>query len=131
MPVEKQIKYEKERQNNVKVDTIIRKTLSFIENDIRFVFLQAISCYVDMIRVTLGKRANPERDIPDVVTWLELGISNDTELSFLKMGLNRYSAIALSSVSTWFIITRGRPSSSCLSIVTLTSRGCPDLMTSS
>lgn len=41
------------------------------------------------------------------------------------------SAIALSNVSTLLIITRGLPSSFCLSIVTLTSNGKPDLMVSS
>lgn len=95
--IERQLKFAKERQSHKKLDTLIRETLSYIETEVRYIFLQAVSCYIDILREFLSKKNNSNIEFPDVVTWLEFGISKETELNFLRMGFNRYSAIELSN----------------------------------
>ncbi len=99
--ISKSIKYWKEHDPIKKRDTIIRDVMADIETFARFKFAKYSSCYMDILQLVL-KEKNKEHlldNIPDLTMWLEFGVSEKTQLSFIELGLSRNTAILLSEFS--------------------------------
>ncbi|MDX4036248.1 DEAD/DEAH box helicase [Aliarcobacter skirrowii] len=99
--ITKSIQYWKTRKPNKKRDSIIREVMSDIEEFARFKFAKYSSCYMDILQLVL-KEKNKEHlleNIPDLTMWLEFGVSEKTQLSFIELGLSRNTAILLSEYS--------------------------------
>ncbi len=82
--------------------SLIRNTMKDVEEIARFQAPKFLSCYVDLLRVYLG-RIN-RKDLIDRLfelnILLEFGVSQKTQLSLMGLGLSRSSAIALSELIT-------------------------------
>ncbi|AWN16618.1 DEAD/DEAH box helicase [Salinisphaera sp. LB1] len=79
-------------------DTVIRESLTQIENRLRFRFVKYVNCYADLIRFYLSERnrgAEAER-IPPFGLFLELGASNKTMINMISLGLTRTAAKVVS-----------------------------------
>lgn len=81
-----------------KVDSVCRDTMEQVENFARFRFAKESSCYVDILRFFLTEidRLDLLDDIPELNLWLEFGVSQETQLSLLSLGLSRNTVIAIS-----------------------------------
>jgi len=81
-----------------KIDKVIRDTMKDIEEFARFKFAKYSSCYIDILRYHLANidRQDLVADIPQLNMWLEFGVSQQTQISLIGLGLSRNTAIALS-----------------------------------
>lgn len=99
--ISQSIKYWNKQKPNKTRDSIIRGVMSDIEEFARFKFAKYSACYMDILQLVL-KEKNKEHlldDIPDLTMWLEFGVSEKTQLSFIELGLSRNTAILLSEYS--------------------------------
>lgn len=81
-----------------KLDNVIRDTMKDVEEFARFKFAKFSSCYIDILRFYLtsnGKNDLVEK-IPQLHIWLEFGVSQQTQISLINIGLSRNTAITLS-----------------------------------
>jgi superfamily II DNA/RNA helicase len=78
--------------------TVIREVMKDIEEFARFKFAKYSSCYVDLLRHFLLKqdRLDLLSSIPQLNIWLEFGVSQQTQISLIGLGLTRNSAITIS-----------------------------------
>jgi len=99
--ISKSIKYWKKHNPKKKRDTIIRDVMADIETFARFKFAKYSSCYIDILQLVLKEKKKEHLldDIPDLTMWLEFGVSEKTQLSFIELGLSRNTAILLSEYS--------------------------------
>lgn len=76
---------------------IIRESMTDIEQVARFQAPKYLSCYVDLLKLALEGRDEEELSalLPDLAMMLELGVSRQTELSLMAIGLSRATAIAV------------------------------------
>lgn len=85
---------------NPNIANVIRTTLSEIENDLRFKYVRLFSCYNAVLEQVL--RDNGMADllpsIPSIPMYLELGACSSTMISFMGLGLSRYTAGKLQSL---------------------------------
>lgn len=96
----KNIRYWRKKKPDKKVATIIRDTMSDIEDFARFKFSKYSSCYLDLLRHFLKSRGEDEllQSIPNLHMWLEFGASEETQLSLLTLGFSRTAAIQISEI---------------------------------
>lgn len=96
--IRKSIKYWAKNNPNKKRDSIIRDVMRDIEEFARFKFAKYSSCYMDILVLVLKEKGKEKllEDIPDLTIWLEFGVSEKTQLSFIELGLSRNTAILLS-----------------------------------
>ena len=94
------ITYYKKKNDKRSIDRICRDVMSEIENFARFRFVKDSSCYIDILKYFLSQKEEFELidNIPDLSLWLEFGVYEETQISFLSLGLSRQSAIALSEL---------------------------------
>ena len=80
--------------------TVIRGTLQDIEQKLRFDYVRAMSCYVSVLRQVLveAKRSDALPSIPSISLYLEVGASSQTMMSFMGLGLSRFTAARLQSL---------------------------------
>lgn len=81
-----------------KIDQVIRDTMKDIEEFARFKFAKYSSCYIDILRFhfTQIDRSDLSEQIPKLNIWLEFGVSQQTQISLISLGLSRNTAINLS-----------------------------------
>ncbi|TWP24023.1 DEAD/DEAH box helicase [Apibacter muscae] len=94
------IKYYRDKGDKKSIDSICREVMSEIENFARFRFVKESSCYIDILKYFLSQKEEYEllENIPDLNLWLEFGVSEETQISLLSLGLSRQSTILLSEV---------------------------------
>lgn len=94
------IKYYEKKTRPKSVDAICREVMADIENFARFRFVKDSSCYIDILKYFLQEKEEYELldSIPDISLWLEFGVSEETQISLLSLGLSRQSAIELSEI---------------------------------
>lgn len=94
------INYYKKKNISKSVDSVCREVMSEIENFARFRFVKETSCYIDILKYFLSEKEEYKllENIPDLSLWLEFGVSEETQISLLSLGLSRQSAIALSEI---------------------------------
>ena len=79
-------------------ERVIRDVMKDIEEFARFKFAKYSGAYVDVLRFFLrsnGKDSLVDQ-IPNLHIWLELGVSQQTQISLIGLGLTRNTAIVLS-----------------------------------
>lgn len=89
--VDKAYEYAKE---NARWSTVIRETLSDVENLLRFQCVKMTSCYTSVLRHLLEEAGHEDQiaRIPAISAFLEVGASSSTMLSLMSLGLSRFSA---------------------------------------
>jgi hypothetical protein len=95
--IEKKIKYKTETKSSVNIDSTIREVFDFIEDTLRFKYVQLGRAYVDLLRFSLREagleqQANGVYDFP---LALELGVSSVAGQAFVELGLSRITASTL------------------------------------
>jgi hypothetical protein len=95
--IDRSYNYWKERSPK-SYSTVIRDVMKDIEEFARFKFAKYSSCYIDILRYFLSEKghANLLGDIPQLNIWLEFGVSQQTQISLISLGLTRNSAIVIS-----------------------------------
>lgn len=78
--------------------TVIRNTLTEIESDLRFKYVRLFSCYNAVLELLLRNKGLDElvASIPAVPMYLEVGACSPTMISFMGLGLSRFTAGKLS-----------------------------------
>jgi hypothetical protein len=91
-----------------KIATHIRSTMMDVEQVARFEAPKYLGCYSDVLRFHLETSGQTALlgEMFDLTMMLELGVSTDTELALMTLGLSRTSAIALSSYIAGDKLTR-------------------------
>lgn len=81
---------------------LIRGTMRDVEEIARFQAPRFLACYVDLLRVYLERinRADLIEQLFELNVLLEFGVSQQTQLSLMGLGLGRSSAISLSELIT-------------------------------
>ncbi|MBR7782326.1 DEAD/DEAH box helicase [Undibacterium luofuense] len=87
----------KKTNREVNVDTHVRSTFEFVEDKLRFEYVQLGKAYVDLLRFALREQqleveANSIFDFP---LALELGVSSVAGQAFIELGLSRVTASLL------------------------------------
>lgn len=84
----------------VNVPKVCRQTMEMVEQTARFAAPKYIAAYVDVLRIYLEGigRADLLRDRFDIGLALEFGVSTQTLLSLMELGISRMSAVALYDV---------------------------------
>lgn len=95
--IRKRIEYNQKRNKNSGIPTLIRTTMSIVEETARFKAPKYISAYVDVLRLFLREigREDLIDEGFDIGVALEFGVSSKTLLSLMELGLSRMSAVAL------------------------------------
>lgn len=94
------INYYRKKGDKRSVDRICRDVMSEVENFARFRFVKESSCYIDILKYFLTQKEEFELldNIPDLSLWLEFGVYEETQISFLSLGLSRQTSISLSEL---------------------------------
>lgn len=94
------IKYWKKQATKKSTATVIRNTMRDVEEFARFRFAKYSSCYIDILRFFFRSSGQEKylSSIPDLAIWLEFGVSKQTQISLMGIGLSRQTAIAISEL---------------------------------
>lgn len=78
----------------------IRETMSDVENIARFLAPKYIGCYTDVLKYFLKSNGHLQllSAVPETRVWLEFGASSETQISLMKLGLSRTSAVEVSQI---------------------------------
>jgi hypothetical protein len=92
--------YKRKKIKDADVNKIIKDTFDLIEDDVRFKLVQMGKAYIDLLRYSLVESNMHEYlgRIYDFSLALEIGVSSETERSFVELGLSRIAATALQGV---------------------------------
>lgn len=76
------------------IASVIRDTLNDIEQEIRFNYFRLTSCYISVLAHVLKARGHHDYlgSLAALPTYLEVGASDPTMISFIAMGLSRLTA---------------------------------------
>ena len=90
-------RYREKRNRAVRMPTLIRDVMRDVEEVARFRAPKYLGCYIDVLRQHVEEigRADLTQDVNDLQVLLEFGVSSQTELSLLSLGLSRTSAVAV------------------------------------
>ncbi|MBT1696077.1 DEAD/DEAH box helicase [Fulvivirgaceae bacterium PWU4] len=96
--IDKNYEYEYKKNPKKSLDSVIRETMRDVEEFARFKFAKYSSCYIDILRFFLQQsgQENKANEIPNLSIWLELGVSQQTQVSLIALGLSRQTSITLS-----------------------------------
>lgn len=95
------IKYqESNSQKQINYDSEIRKVFDFVEDVLRFKYVQLGRAYVDLLRFALidAHMNDKARAVYDFPLALELGVSSVAGQSFIELGLSRITSSALENL---------------------------------
>lgn len=95
--IRKNIDYHIRHKKPYKLPVLIRSTMDQVEQIARFRAPKYFSAYMDVLKLylrTIG-REDLIDDGLDIGTQLEFGVSSQTLLSLMELGLSRFSAVAL------------------------------------
>jgi hypothetical protein len=111
--ISSRISYMNDRNREYKLPALIRSCMSDVEQYARFEAPKYLACYVDVLRLHLQQEGLEDQmtELPDIAMLLELGVSRDTELSLMTLGLSRSAAISIGE----FIAADDLDSAACLS----------------
>lgn len=96
-------RYKREKSSNDKtnISSVIRNVMMEVETIARFEAPKYIRCYTDILKhyCALKGENNLTNDLPNYNLFLEFGVSIKTQISLIKLGLSRTSAILLSDIT--------------------------------
>jgi hypothetical protein len=91
------------RDNGIKSNTatVIRKTLTEIEADVRFKYVRLFSCYNAVLELALRRHGYEDsiKSIPAIPLYLEMGASSVSMMSFIGLGLSRFTSTQLQKLA--------------------------------
>ncbi|GJL94924.1 MAG: DEAD/DEAH box helicase [Hyphococcus sp.] len=92
--------YKVKQGQNPNIATVIRETLNEVERDLRFKYVRLFSCYNAVLELVLRNNKLDELipSVPSIPMYLEVGACSPTMISFMGLGLSRYTAGKLQSV---------------------------------
>jgi hypothetical protein len=98
--IAERINFYERRDGQVNVASLIRSTMDDVEQIARFEAPKYLACYLDVLTIHLEQAGKAElaAEMPDLTMMLELGVSRQTELSLMGLGLSRTTAVALSEL---------------------------------
>ncbi len=98
--VDASYKYKIEKGQNPSIATVIRVVLREIENDLRFKYVRLFSCYNSVLEQVLrdNGRSDLVESIPAIPMYLEVGACSTSMLSFMGLGLSRFTSNKLRSL---------------------------------
>ena len=87
---------EKNREYNKSdaISAVIRNTLNDIEQEVRFKYFRLSTCYISVLAHCLKESGYTEylSSLSSLPTYLEMGASDQTMISFIALGLSRHTA---------------------------------------
>jgi hypothetical protein len=88
------------KKANQSTASVIRAVMEDVEQIARFGAPKALNCYRDLLQFHLHERGRSDliAQIPDLAILLEFGVSQQTQISLIGLGLSRTSAISLSEI---------------------------------
>jgi hypothetical protein len=91
---------ENHKRSGGKLSSNIRGTLNDIEQEIRFKFLRLTSCYIAVLTHVLKSLGHLEylSGLSPLPTFLEMGASDQTMISFINLGVSRMTARMLTEL---------------------------------
>ena len=94
------INHLKKRETNTSEPAVIREVMKDVEEIARYQAPRLLSCYNDLLHHYLGSigRQDLRVEIRDVSIFLELGLSQQTQISLLSVGLSRTAAVMVSEL---------------------------------
>ena len=95
--IEARVKYDQDQGKPRKIAGVIRETLDLVENIARFAAPRYLSAYEDVLNHYLkeiGKEELVENEL-NIGTALEFGVSTQTLVSLMSIGLSRMTAVAI------------------------------------
>jgi len=94
------INYLRKRERNASEPTVIREVMKDVEEIARYQAPRLLSCYNDLLSHYLGSIGRPDlqSEIKDVSIFLELGLSQQTQISLVSIGLSRTAAVMISEI---------------------------------
>lgn len=100
--IDERIQYLAKKTKDVDVAAAIRSVMNEVEQIARFEAPRALSCYCDVLSLHLREigREDLLEDLPQFNVLLELGVSQQTQISLIGLGLSRTSAITISEKIT-------------------------------
>lgn len=100
--IEERINYLKSKGNLPSDATEIRSVMNEVEQIARFEAPRGLSCYCDVLKQHLLEigREDLIEQLPQFNVFLELGVSQQTQISLIGIGLSRTSTIAVSELIT-------------------------------
>ncbi|MCZ0961818.1 DEAD/DEAH box helicase [Paracoccus benzoatiresistens] len=95
--IDANIEFLRARGRTSNTATVIRNTLTEIESDVRFKYVRLFSCYNAILEAALLKCGHKDsvKSIPAVPFYLEMGASSVTMMSFIGIGLSRFTSTRL------------------------------------
>lgn len=98
--IQDSIKYYQVNNKKFKIDSVCREVMTEIENFVRFRFVKDTNCYTDILKYFFNQKDKTEliNLIPDLGMWLEFGVSEETQISFLSLGFSRQTTIEISKL---------------------------------
>jgi hypothetical protein len=92
---------ENHKRKGGKISSSIRGTLNDIEQEIRFKYLRLTSCYIAILAHVLMSTGHSEYlgSLSSLPSYLEMGASDQTMISFINLGVSRMTARMLSELS--------------------------------
>tara|TARA_R100000900_G_scaffold46396_2_gene37384 strand:+ start:72755 stop:73210 length:456 start_codon:yes stop_codon:yes gene_type:complete len=90
-------KYEKKKGSNKSINTIVRNVLEDVEKYARFIVPKYMACYLEVLEA-VAREYQLEIDtsaLEQLQVSLEFGVSSQTHLALIRLGLSRTSAIAI------------------------------------
>lgn len=93
-------KKEVSKDGNVNVDRVVREVFDFIEETLRFKYVQLGRAYVDLLRQAMIDKGFVHKvsEIYDFPLALELGVSSIAGQIFIELGLSRITAATLETL---------------------------------
>lgn len=86
----------------INIANIIRDVMKNVEEYARFKVPKFLSCYIDVLKLHLYEVGRSELadkiSYADINKWLEFGVSTDTQLSLMSLGLSRTSTVLLTEI---------------------------------
>lgn len=95
--IEDSIDYKRRSGASPNIPTVIRQTLADIEYRLRFEYVRLTTCYNALLKFALEESENRELipSIPAIPVYLEVGACTATMMSFMELGMSRYTAAKL------------------------------------
>lgn len=92
--IDASFEYKRKQGATPNIATVIRDTLNEVERDLRFKYVRLFSCYNAVLELVLrdNKMSDLVASIPSVPMYLEVGACSPTMISFMGLGLSRYTA---------------------------------------
>ena len=95
--IEDTIQFKRSRGEDPSIPTVIRQTLSDIEQRLRFEYVRLTTCYNAILKFALEEAGfvSLVESIPTIPVYLEIGACTPTMMSFMELGISRYTAAKL------------------------------------